>query len=48
MLEASAFMDVMGWNLKEGDYSTELFTCALKKEIKSSFNHAFKVDYLVE
>ena len=47
ILEASAFVDVMGWNLKEGDYSTELFTCALKKEIKSSFNQTFKVDYLI-
>ena len=47
ILEASAFVDVMGWNLKEGDYSTKLFTCALKKEIKSSFNQTFKVDYLI-
>ena len=47
ILEASAFVDVMGWNLKEGDYSTKLFTCALKKEINSSFNQTFKVDYLI-
>ena len=47
ILEASAFIDIVGWNLKEGDYSTELFTCALKKEIKSSFNQTFKVDYLI-
>ena len=31
--EASVFIDVIGWNLVEGDNSTELFTCGLKKEI---------------
>ena len=39
ILEASAFIDVMGWNLKEGDQSTALHTCALNKEIKSAFQH---------
>jgi protein deglycase len=46
--EASVFIDVIGWNLVEGDHSTELFTCGLKKEIRSSFNQRFIVDYLVE
>jgi 4-methyl-5(b-hydroxyethyl)-thiazole monophosphate biosynthesis len=46
-LEASAFIDVIGWNLVEGDKSTELFTCGLNKEIKSSFNQRFIVDFLV-
>jgi len=45
--EASVFIDVIGWNLVEGDCTTELFTCGLKKEIKSSFNQRFIVDYLV-
>jgi protein deglycase len=45
--EASVFIDVIGWNLVEGDNSTELFSCALKKEIKSSFNQRFIVDYLI-
>jgi 4-methyl-5(b-hydroxyethyl)-thiazole monophosphate biosynthesis len=45
--EASVFIDVIGWNLVEGDNSTELFTCGLKKEIKSSFNQRFIVDYLI-
>ena len=48
ILEASAFVDVMGWNLKEGDQSTALHTCALSKEIKSAFNQKFIVDYLLE
>jgi 4-methyl-5(b-hydroxyethyl)-thiazole monophosphate biosynthesis len=46
--EASVFIDVIGWNLVEGDGSTELFTCGLKKEIKSSFNQQFIVDYIVD
>ena len=48
ILEASAFIDVMGWNLKEGDQSTALHTCALSKEIKSAFDQKFVVDHLVE
>jgi 4-methyl-5(b-hydroxyethyl)-thiazole monophosphate biosynthesis len=46
-LEASVFIDVIGWNLVDGDCTTELFTCGLKKEIKSSFNQRFIVDYLI-
>jgi 4-methyl-5(b-hydroxyethyl)-thiazole monophosphate biosynthesis len=48
VLEASAFIDVMGWNFEEGDRSTQLFTCGLKKEIKSTFNQRFVVDYLID
>lgn len=48
VFEASVFIDVMGWNLVEGDGSTQLFTCALKKEIKSSFNQRFIVDYVID
>jgi protein deglycase len=45
--EASVFIDVIGWNLVEGDNSTQVFTCGLRKEIKSSFNQRFIVDHLV-
>jgi 4-methyl-5(b-hydroxyethyl)-thiazole monophosphate biosynthesis len=45
--EASVFIDVIGWNLVEGDNSTELFTCGLKKEIGTSFKQRFIVDYLI-
>jgi 4-methyl-5(b-hydroxyethyl)-thiazole monophosphate biosynthesis len=45
--EASVFIDVIGWNLVDGDGTTELFTCGLHKEIKSSFNQRFIVDYLI-
>jgi len=45
--EACVFIDVMGWNLVEGDGNTELFTCGLKKQITSSFNQRFVVDYVI-
>ena len=47
ILEASAFVDVMGWNLEEGDNSTKLFSCGLRKKVNSSFNQKFIVNYLV-
>jgi 4-methyl-5(b-hydroxyethyl)-thiazole monophosphate biosynthesis len=46
-LEACAFIDVIGWNLVEGDGSTELKSCGLEKEIESSFNQKFVVDLLI-
>lgn len=45
--EASAFIDVIGWTLVDGDGSTELKSCGLEKEIESSFNQKFVVDYLI-
>ncbi len=48
IFEASVFIDVIGWNLVEGDCSTQLFTCGLNKEIKSSFNQRLVVDYLID
>ncbi len=47
-LEASVFIDVMGWNLLEGDQSTTLYTSGLRKEINSSFNQKFIVDYTID
>ncbi|WP_462281103.1 DJ-1/PfpI family protein [Salinivirga cyanobacteriivorans] len=46
--EASAFIDVIGWNLIDGDGSTRLFTCGMQKEIKTTFNQKVVVDYLIE
>lgn len=46
--EASVFIDVIGWNLVEGDHSTQLFSCGRQKELKSSFNQRFIVDYLID
>jgi protein deglycase len=46
--EASVFIDVVGWNLVDGDHSTQLFSCGLKKEIRSSFNQTCRVDYVID
>ncbi len=46
--EASVFIDVIGWNLVDGDGSTQLFSCGFKKETKSSFSQRFIVDYLID
>ena len=46
--EAAAFIDVIGWNLIEGDGGTQLFSCGLSRDIKSTFNQAFRADYLID
>lgn len=46
ILEASAFIDVFGWNHLEGDKTSKLFSCGLAKEVNSSFNQKFVVDYI--
>jgi 4-methyl-5(b-hydroxyethyl)-thiazole monophosphate biosynthesis len=46
--EASVFIDVMGWNHAEGDGTTQLFTCGLRREIKSAFNQRLVVDCVLE
>lgn len=48
ILEASAFIDVMGWNLEEGDKSTILYSCGLRKKLISSFKQQFIVDCTVK
>jgi protein deglycase len=48
MFEASAFIDVIGWNLIEGDKSTKLFSCGFMKEVKSSFDQKIIPDFLID
>jgi 4-methyl-5(b-hydroxyethyl)-thiazole monophosphate biosynthesis len=48
MFEASAFIDVIGWNLVEGDKSTKLYTCGFMKEVKSSFDQKLIPDFLID
>jgi len=48
IFEASAFIDVIGWNLVDGDGTTQLFSCGFKKQIKSTFNQGFVVDLLID
>ncbi len=49
IFEASAFIDVFGWNLVEGDGTTTLYSCALdKKVLTTTFNQKFMVDFLLD
>lgn len=45
--EAAVFIDVIGWNFVDGDHSTQLFSCGLKREIQSSFGQKIMVDHLI-
>ena len=46
--EASVFIDVIGWNLVDGDGTTRLFSCGLTKQIKSTFGQGFVVDFTLD
>ena len=46
--EASVFIDVIGWNYIDGDKTTQLFTCALTREVKTSFNQRSLVDFTID
>lgn len=46
--EASVFIDVMGWNLTDGDGTTEVVTCGLEKHIKSTFNLMVTTDVTID
>jgi Putative intracellular protease/amidase len=48
IFEASVFIDVIGWNLVDGDGTTELFSCGFHREVKTSFNQCMVVDYLID
>lgn len=45
--EASVFIDVIGWNLVDGDKTTKLYSCGFTKEVSGSFGVRFNVDYLL-
>lgn len=46
--EASVFTDVIGWNLADGDRTTEVITCGMKKEVKSTFNLRVTTDITID
>ena len=46
--EASVFIDVMGWNLIDGDGSTKAVTCGFTKEVKSTFDAKIVADITVD
>ena len=46
--EASAFIDVIGWNLVDGDGTTKLFTGGFTREVKSTFDQKLVVDCIID
>ena len=46
--EASAFIDVLGWNLVDGDKSTKIVSCGIRKELMSTFNQKVITDIIVD
>ncbi len=46
--EAAAFIDVFGWNLVDGDKSTQLYTVGLTRDVRSSFNQRIVVDFTLD
>ncbi|RPI79728.1 MAG: DJ-1/PfpI family protein [Desulfobacteraceae bacterium] len=46
--EACVFIDVIGWNLADGDRNTQLFTGGLTKEVKSTFDQKMIVDFTID
>ena len=46
--EASVFIDVLGWNQTYGTKDTELFTCGISKNLKSTFGLKIEVDYTID
>jgi len=46
--EASVFIDVLGWNLVDGDGTTKLVTCGLQKEVSSTFGVRVLADLTVD
>jgi len=46
--EASVFIDVIGWNLVDGDGTTVLYSCGFDKVLKTSFNQRIIVDFVID
>ena len=46
--EAAVFIDVIGWNLVDGDQSTRLHTGGFNTVVNSSFSQRLLVDYLID
>lgn len=47
-LEASVFIDVIGWNQTGGDRSTQLFTCGVTKTVNTTFSQKMIVDFTLD
>jgi protein deglycase len=46
--EASVFTDVLGWNKLEGDGSTDVITCGLRKQLKCTWNFTVIPEMLLD
>lgn len=46
--EASVFIDVLGWNLVDGDGTTKLVVCGLQKEINGTFGVRVLADVVAD
>ncbi len=46
--EAGAFIDVLGWNLVDGDGTTRMVTCGMEKEVVGSFGVRIRTDVVIE
>jgi protein deglycase len=46
--EASVFIDVLGWNMNNGDRSTKVISCGLRKELMSTFNQKIVADTVID
>jgi protein deglycase len=46
--EASAFIDVLGWNKEYGTPKTQLYTCGLTKTLNSTFGIKLDVDFTID
>lgn len=47
IFEASAFIDVIGWNMLEGDQTTKLYTAGRNQNVKSTFRQSLHVDLML-
>ena len=47
MYEASAYIDVFGWDKIYGSKNVELYLCGITRELKSTFGVNIKVDLLI-
>lgn len=48
MYEASAYIDILGWDKIYGSKNIELCLCGISKELKSTFGVNVKVDLLID
>ena len=48
MMEASVFIDIMGWADHDYNYDTKIETCGFRQKVISTFNIPLIVDKLID